>query len=289
MKKILITGQNSYIGNQFEKWVSQWPNDYQITKISVRNDDWKNLKWSDYDSIVHVAGIAHNSSDPSLEQLYFSVNRDLSFEIARKAKNEGVNQFVYLSSIIVYGTKNSKITENSIPEPDNFYGQSKLEAEELIKNLDSPGFSVAIIRPPMVYGKNAKGNFPILVNLAKKTPIFPRYSNKRSMIYIKNLTEFIRLIVSKNSRGIYYPQNNKYVSTDNLIKTIAKLNKHSIFFVPGMSQIINAVNNKGIFNKVFGDLYYDMSMSNYEEMQYQIFDLSDSIKDIEAGDCNYEG
>ena len=179
MKRILITGKNSYIGNAFESWVSQWPNEYQISKISVRDDKWKSEDWSRYDVILHVAGIAHNSSDASLEELYYSVNRDLSYKIAKKAKNEGVKQFIYLSSIIVYGTKNERITKDTSPNPDNFYGDSKLQAEQLISKLSSDEYHIAIIRPPMVYGKNSKGNFPLLVKMARILPTFPKYENKR--------------------------------------------------------------------------------------------------------------
>src|SRR5699024_7553527 len=129
MKNILITGQNSYIGNQFANWVKDDNEVYQIDKISLRDEQWKEMSWSNYDTVLHVAGIAHNSSDASLEELYYQVNRDLTIEIAGKAKAEGVRHFVNMSSIIIFGTKNERINLNTMPAPDNFYGDSKLQAE----------------------------------------------------------------------------------------------------------------------------------------------------------------
>ncbi|MFW3626314.1 NAD-dependent epimerase/dehydratase family protein [Aerococcus viridans] len=286
MKRILITGKNSYIGNAFEGWVSQWPNEYQISKISVRDDKWKSEDWSRYDVILHVAGIAHNSSDASLEELYYSVNRDLSYKIAKKARNEGVKQFIYLSSIIVYGTKNERITKDTSPNPDNFYGDSKLQAEQLISKLSSDEYHIAIIRPPMVYGKNSKGNFPLLVKMARILPTFPKYENKRSMIYIKNLTEFIRIIIDRNEIGYFHPQNPEYISTDNLVKTISLNSRHKIILIKGFSKIINKINKNGLFNKIFGNLYYDKEISDFLEISYQMYDLKDSIAEISENDVN---
>src|SRR5699024_1478390 len=173
MKNILITGVNSYIGNKFEEWVSQWPDEYRVTKISLRNDFWKTMDWSEFDVILHVAGIAHNSSDPELEELYYKVNRDLTVEVAKKAKTEGVSQFIYMSSIIVFGSKVEVIDSNTQPNPDNFYGDSKLQGELGIKDLQEEYFNVVIVRPPMVYGNGSKGNYPRLSKLATITPFFP--------------------------------------------------------------------------------------------------------------------
>lgn len=108
MKRILITGLNSYIGNQLVDWISKQKDEYQIQKISVRDNEWKGMDWSIYDTDLHVAGIAHNSNDASLEELYYQVNRDLTIEIAVKAKVEGVRHFVSISSIIIFGTKKEK-------------------------------------------------------------------------------------------------------------------------------------------------------------------------------------
>lgn len=282
MKKILITGQNSYIGNKFEKWVSQWPDEYQITKISVRNDDWKNQNWGIYDVVLNVAGIAHNSSDKSLEDLYYQVNRDLTIDLASKAKSDEVKQFIHLSSMIVYGaskTINGMIKKDTLPEPANFYGDSKLQGEIGIQPLSDEKYKVAIVRPPMIYGKGSKGNYPLLSKLAQKTPVFPDFKNQRSMLHIDNLNEFLRLLIDNQDEGIFHPQNAEYVITSELVREVAKVHNHKIIFTKIGNPIIAGWRNKiSLFNKVFGDQIYDKSMSQYDYGDYRIKNFEESIK-----------
>src|SRR5699024_10485464 len=101
MKKILITGKNSYIGGKFKEWVEQWPDEYIVDEISVRGDEWKEADFSIYDSVFHVAGIAHRKETKKNKNLYFEVNRDLVQKVAFKAKRDGVRQFIFLSSMSV--------------------------------------------------------------------------------------------------------------------------------------------------------------------------------------------
>lgn len=279
MKRILITGKNSYIGNAFEDWISQWPDKYQTTKISVRDDRWRTEDWSQYDTVLHVAGIAHNSSNANMEDLYYQVNRDLTYDIAKKAKNDGISHFINMSSIIVFGTKQEKINSLTKPNPDNFYGDSKLQGEKKINNLVNDNFKVAHIRPPMVYGSNSKGNFPLLANLAVKVPFFPDFDNKRSMIFIKNLTELLRLVIDNNTHGYIHPQNPEYIKTIELVEYIAKANNHRIYKVKIFNTLINRIKTMILINKVFGNLYYDKDM-NDSNLNYKIYNLEASIYDI---------
>lgn len=228
MKKILITGKNSYIGNEFEKWVNNYQSDYDVKKVCLKGDSWKEKDFSKYDVIFHVAGIAHVSTDQDMEGTYYKVNRDLTIECARKAKEDGVKQFIFLSSIIIYGDsspmgKQKIIDKNTKPNPSNFYGKSKLQAEEGILPLADDSFKIVILRPPMVYGKNSKGNYLRLSKLAKAIPIFPDIDNERSMIHIENLCEFTRLMIDNEEDGIFFPQNKNYIKTSEMVELIAKI------------------------------------------------------------------
>lgn len=281
MKKILITGKNSYIGNNLIAWLEKSPHDYEIDTITVKDDAWKGRSFAEYDSIVHVAGLAHVSTDPEMEAQYYKVNRDLTIEVAQKAKAEKVPQFIFLSSIIVYGdgTVDAKrITRDTPPNPSNFYGDSKLQAEQGLKELESEDFKIAIIRPPMIYGKNSKGNYPLLAKFAKLIPIFPRYNNQRSMLYVHNLTELIRLLIDDQAEGMFYPQNTEYVQTSELVELIRKAHSKRTLTTPLFNWLIKPlVKRMTIVNKVFGDLTYDLSISDYPT-NYRVYTLEESIK-----------
>lgn len=278
MKKILIIGKNSFIGQSFINHAQTRNNDFVIEEVTSRDDQWKAIDFGQYDTIYHVAGIAHNSSDPKLKDLYYTVNRDLTIEVAKKAKEDGAKQFVFMSSMIVFGTKNSKITKETKPNPDNFYGDSKLQAENGILPLQSEDFNVAIIRPPMVYGKGSKGNYPKLSQLAKKTPIFPDYENKRSMIHIDNLMECISKVIELNLSGYFHPQNEEYVNTSNLVREIAKVHNHKLVTTKLFNPFIKLFKKINVVNKVFGDLYYVNDLSTINNVSYIINDFESSIK-----------
>ena len=243
MKNILITGANSYVGTSFENYLKKWPNDYNIDTVDMRCGTWKNKDFSKYDVVFHVAGIAHVSTDPKMKDLYYKVNRDLTIETAKKAKRDGVKQFIFMSSIIVYGdSSNNKsiiIDENTVPIPSNFYGKSKLQAEEGIFPLQDNKFNVVVIRPPMIFGKGSKGNYPKLSKIAQKLPIFPDIKNERSMLYIDNLCEFIRLMVINEEKGLFFPQNDKYIGTSELVKLIAKCHGKKIIFTKVFNPALN--------------------------------------------------
>lgn len=283
-KKILITGKNSYIGRSFIEYTQKNTIDFEIDELDVRGDEWKEIDFSSYDSIFHVAGIAHNSSDPKLEDLYYQVNRDLTVEIAKKAKLEGVSQFIFMSSMIVYGNNpngKTRIIAETEPNPDNFYGDSKLQAEIGLQELEARNFNIVILRPPMIYGKGSKGNYPLLSKFAQKSPVFPDYPNKRSMLHIDNLCEFVRLMIINEEKGVFHPQNKELVQTSEIVRLIAEHHNHKMWFTKLGNPLITLLFRVNVIKKVFGDLYYDQSMSTYNKGNYQSTNLIISIKKTE--------
>ena len=233
MKKILITGANSFVGMNIEKWLRTAPNEFQVYTVDTMNDAWKTADFSDYDAVFHVAGIAHVAPKPEMAPLYYKVNRDLTIEIAQWAKEHGVKQFIFMSSGIVYKTskslKGDVKTKDTKPQPNDFYGDSKLQAENGLKELESPSFKVCILRPPMIYGPGNKGNLPRLGWLATKTPIFPAWHNKRSMLYIDNLAEFVKQCIIREMAGTFFPQNAEYSDTVEIVRQIAAEHGHKIW------------------------------------------------------------
>lgn len=281
LKNVLITGKNSYIGTSLENWLMREPDKYKVDTVDMKDGSWKEKDFSQYDVVFHVAGIAHVSSDPKMEDLYYKVNRDLTIETAEKAKAEGVKQFIFMSSIIVYGDSSSSkrvIDRNTVPTPSNFYGNSKLQAEEGIKDLESDDFKIVVVRPPMIYGKGSKGNYPRLANIAKKIPVFPDIDNERSMLHIDNLCEFIKVMIDHEETGLYFPQNKEYVKTSELVRTIADVYGKKIMMTRIFNPVLRLMFGIGIVNKVFGNLVYEKSMSDYDKANYRIRTFRESIE-----------
>ena len=291
MKRILITGANSYIGTSFENYLSQWPDEYQVDTVDMVDGSWREKSFAGYDAVFHVAGIAHsNVGKVSSEQkaLYYKVNTELTIETAQKAKQDGVKQFVFMSSASVYGDsapigKNKVITKDTVPQPANFYGDSKLQAEKGILPLNDGGFKVVILRPPMIYGKGCKGNYSVLSKLAKKLPLFPYVNNRRSMLYIDNFCEFVRLMIDNSESGIFLPQNKEYSNTSELVKLIGQAHGKKVRLIKGFTWALSIMSHfTGLVNKAFGSFCYDKELSKYRN-NYQLFSLEESIIKTEVG------
>ncbi len=291
MKRILITGANSYIGTSFENYLSQWPDEYQVDTVDMVDGSWREKSFAGYDAVFHVAGIVHsNVGKVSSEQkaLYYKVNTELTIETAQKAKQDGVKQFVFMSSASVYGDsapigKNKVITKDTVPQPANFYGDSKLQAEKGILPLNDGGFKVVILRPPMIYGKGCKGNYSVLSKLAKKLPLFPYVNNRRSMLYIDNFCEFVRLMIDNSESGIFLPQNKEYSNTSELVKLIGQAHGKKVRLIKGFTWALSIMSHfTGLVNKAFGSFCYDKELSKYRN-NYQLFSLEESIIKTEVG------
>ncbi|MBO5127917.1 MAG: NAD-dependent epimerase/dehydratase family protein [Clostridia bacterium] len=260
MKKILITGANSYIGTSFEKYIKEnYPDAYVMDTVDMVDGTWREKSFAGYDSVFHVAGIAHQKETKKNAPLYYNVNRDLAIETAEKAKVDGVKHFIFLSSMSIYGMDTGVITKETKPSPKSHYGKSKWQAEQGIAELEDENFKVCILRPPMVYGKGCKGNFQTVVKIVKISPIFPKVKNERSMIYIDNLSSFVKMCIDNGLNGLYFLQNREYVSTVDLANGIsASLGKKIYFeYLTGIGVKILRLFHPTV-QKAFGSLIYDM-------------------------------
>lgn len=289
MKRILVTGSHSYIGTSFRTYAAAHRPDWQVDTLSLRGDAWKSVDFSQYDALLHAAGIAHadrGAISAEKQSLYYQVNTELTLETARKAKADGVHQFLYLSSAILYGDsapigQEKRITADTPPSPASCYGDSKLQAEKGLKSLEADAFRVALLRLPMVYGPGSKGNYPLLAKAVTKLPLFPAVRNQRSMLYIENLCEFLCQRIERQDGGTFWPQNTSYVCTSDLAAAIASAHGKRLWLVKGCTPLLKLVGKHwGIVNKVFGNLTYDPSLSS--EMQtYQVCSFQESIQRTE--------
>ena len=288
MKRVLITGANSFVGTNIEQWLMKSPEDFQVDTVDTMNDAWKQADFSKYDAVFHVAGIAHVDPKPEMAPLYYKVNRDLTLEIAKWAKEHGVKQFIYMSSRIVYraskSMKGNVTTIETEPDPNDFYGDSKLQAEKGLVNLNDNvnSMKVVILRPPMIYGPGNKGNLPRLAWLATKTPVFPAWHNKRSMLHVYNLAEFVKQIILREMEGTFFPQNAEYADTVEIVRQFAKEHGHKIW----ISRLFNPFVWLGSFflpaiPKMFADSYYVQEMSQYD-FDYQVISFKESLKGLDV-------
>ena len=286
MKRVLITGLNSYIGNSFVQWAGEG---IETTKVSLKPADWQAKSWEGYDAVLHVAGLAHvdvKHADEATRQRYYAVNRDLTIAAADKARRDGVGQFIYMSSIIIYGDsapigQEKVITVKTEPSPANFYGDSKWQAEKGILPLETENFHIVIIRTPMVFGEGSKGNFPKLVKLAQKLPggisVFPEAGNHRSMIHIRNLCELIRILILQQERGVFYPQNKEQLSTGELYQMIRTQLGRKTTLQKGWTPLLKTASRlSGYVDKLFGSLTYAPGISA-QELGYCRYTAQDAI------------
>lgn len=277
MKRILITGAGSYIGTSFENYLKNFGNEYSVDTVDMIDGSWREKSFSGYDAVFHVAAIVHKKETKESVSKYYAVNCDLASEVAEKAKSEGVRQFVFLSSMSVYGIVTGRITADTEPKPKSNYGKSKLEAELKISELNDDSFKVCVLRPPMIYGKGCRGNYQTLRKLAIKLKVFPYVKNERSMLFIDNLCEFVRLMIDNVESGSFFPQNAEYVNTSEMVKEIAEANGKKIRLMRGTAwavKLFSLISTKA--KKAFGTLTYDKDMSVYKQ-SYNTVSSSDSV------------
>lgn len=297
--KVLIVGKGSYIGESFKNYaIKNYNSNFEIDEVDTMSPDWKDIDFRKYDIVYHVAGIAHadvGNVSNEIKEKYYQINTDLAIEVAEKAKNDGVKEFVFMSSMIVYGDSAPYgtvkiIDKNTIPNPANFYGDSKLQADVAVRDLADDNFKVIVLRPPMIYGKGSKGNYPLLAKLAKISPVFPDIENQRSMLHIDNLCEFlcqIMLVDVKQNATVLIPQNREWTKTSDMVKEIANVsNKKTIVtkLLNPSVYIAHKIPGKisGLIDKAFGNNCYDLELSEYEGINYQKLSLKESINSVEG-------
>ena len=284
---ILITGENSFIGTSFTRFAAEMPQ-HTLKTVSLRDNALPDIDFTNIDTVFHVAGIAHvDYGRPTDEQkkLYRKVNTELPIETAKRAKNAGVRQFIFMSSSIVYNkyrNKKDRIGPNTIPSPNSVYGFSKLNAEKGLLALSDDTFRVCIIRSPLVYGPGCKGNYPTLSKAAHCLPFFPKIDNERSILFIDHLSRFVLYLMENLEAGIFWPQNSEYVSTDMLVRTIAKVNNRRVLIIPGFNWMFRLLSRwSHTVRTAINSCAYEQSMSQCK-MDYRPLTLEQTISITEG-------
>lgn len=276
MKKVLVYGKNSYIGEHFFQALKNDGNDVVI--VDSFREKPKDIDFTGIEVVVNVVGIAHIKITDDMEKLFYKINTDLAVDLCLEAKKHGVRQYIYMSSMNVYGDTTKTICSRNQEGPKNFYGKSKYFADKKIHSMEDVNFKVASVRPPVVYGKGCKGNFVLLQKIASLTPVFPNYRNVKSMIYIEHLDNFICQLVANGDGGYFHPQNAETTSTVDTIVAIRKAMGKKTLLVPGLGWLVKiAMSFIGKAERAFADDNYALNFSVYGDNSYCNLDFQTTI------------
>ena len=277
MKKLLITGSNGYLASNF---LNQYKKVYDFEKFSLLNQKIEDINFDNIDIILHCAALVHQKVEQPYEK-YHEINVEYPVKLAKLAKQNSVKQFVFISTIAVYGEEKEKLDENTICNPITPYGKSKLEAEKGLLKLNDDSFIVSIIRAPMIYGKNAPGNIDSLIKLVKKLPIIPlgKIDNKRSFISIQNLCFIINKIITHQKAGIFLASDDEAISTSRLIELIAKNLDKKIYLVkiPFFESLLKLV-KPSFYKRLYGSLEIDNSITKEKLNLQNPYSIEDGIR-----------
>lgn len=255
--KIAVSGSSGFIGSRLVKHLSN--KSIEVCPVSLRYSVENNIEIPIADTFVHLAAIAH--SDHNNKEEIIKVNRDLAISTAKKARQKGYSHFIFVSSALVWGS-NYEVVDLSVPaQPDSDYGRAKLQAEQELEELNSSQFTVSIIRIPLVYGPGVKGNLRTLIKAIHKWPICPLGSrhNRRSMVHLDNLCEFIYFLIQYGRSGTFCIQDQTPISSMQLVSSIAhELPRHGfVFSMPRLAQILIKGISPGIHRRLFGSFVID--------------------------------
>lgn len=258
MKKVLVIGDSSYIGINLIAYIKKkYMDEMDISGITGKSDRWRTVDFSEYHCVILLSAIVHRKEKNVDTNLYYKINYEMAVNIAKEAKEKGVSHFIFMSTAAVYNEKVSAIGLNTVTGPTTLYGKTKLMAEKKIIELESESFRISIIRVPMVYGENCKGNYRTLSRLARYSPIFLDSRNTRSFINVSRLSERLTEIIMGEVFGIIHIRDVKNCSTYVLYENIRKNNNKNTIAIR-IPNFIHKILVKYItkYNKVFGDMYF---------------------------------
>ncbi|HIU34935.1 MAG TPA: NAD-dependent epimerase/dehydratase family protein [Candidatus Pullichristensenella excrementigallinarum] len=281
MIRVLIAGKGSFIGTALLARLRAFPDRFEAREMDLRDPAWRDADFSSFDCVVHVAGVAHVSHKKSMEPIYARVNRDLAVECAKKAREAGVGQFIFLSSANIYGPaarpgRNFVIGPDALPAPGDAYARTKWEAEQALMQMEAESFRIARVRPMMVYGANGRGNYRLLSKFARSLPLFPDFPNAHGAVYVEHLAELLRLLIEDRASGAFCAQDESAHSTADFVREIARAHGRRMFFPRTFNPLLRLFGNLSILRRAFGGFAYSPEAAHYRE-NYRVCSFSEAI------------
>lgn len=265
MPKILITGTNSFVGGNFILH-SKYKNAEAISLFESKPCE---IDFSKYDVVIHLVAIVHQTKRIPEEE-YFRVNKELCLEVANHAKDAGIKQFIFLSTVKVYGqfiAGSGPWNEFSECHPDDSYGISKYEAEKALRQLERPDFIVSVVRTPLVYGEGVRANMLSIMKFIRSSYILPfkNINNRRNFTSAENLVSFLDRIIERKASGIFIAMDGDAISTSELVKMIASDMGKKIFLF-GIPHFFVKI-GLSLLPRIFDRLYGSFEMDNSETLR----------------------
>ena len=305
--KILVTGANGFIGKQLSETLANSGHEVRNTARSLApnspitremiTSDLESADSLDYlttgcDAIVHLAGRAHvMSDDPATsESLYLSANVDVTRRLAQSAARTGVKRMILMSSVKVNGestTIDSPFTSQDIPNPQDPYGRSKTQAEQVLWNVASTcELEGVVIRPPLVYGPGVRANFASLIGIVNRGIPLPLGSihNKRSCVAIDNLIDCVATALqSSNAAGqTFLVSDGQDLSTPELIRAIASSLHKSPMLIPIPTALLKlaatTAGKRNAYDRLCGSLTVDIALTKQKLSWTPPFTVQDSLQ-----------
>lgn len=280
--KILLTGATGFIGNHF----IQYAISHQMITFSFQNDDINTLDLSDCDAVVHLAALVHQMNCADSEE-YEQINLIKTLELAQKAKRAEIKQFIFMSTVKVYGEESDiAYTEATPCHPQDDYGKSKFHAEQELQKLNDTYFKVSIIRTPVVYGAGVKGNIRNLINLIQKIPILPfgNIQNQRSMVYVGNLCALIECVLEHHADGIFLACDDTPLSTSSFIKMIALALRKKLYLIQlPLFETALRFFRPSLHQRLFGNLIVDNTLTKKRLNFHNPFSTEEGINNMTQG------
>jgi UDP-glucose 4-epimerase len=282
-KNVLITGKGSDIGENIKKWLDNRPG-FHVEELDLRDDRWIEKDFSRFDSVVHVAAIVHIKKNLPLET-YRKVNTELPILVANRAKASGVGQFIFFSTMGVYG-KNKMLPSGNVIDgktpcnPNTNYSISKLEAEDHLRLLDEGSFPVAIIRPPNIFGPLCRGNYiKTFLKITKMSCLFPEAypDSRQGLLYIDNLCELVRFIIENHAGGLFTPQDVFMPNTVDMIRSMAEAMDKKVLFFSLPKTLEHFFGFCPLTTKLFGGVSYCPSIIKTAQGDYNLVSFPESI------------
>lgn len=254
-----------------------------VNQLDTLSDEWVSYDYSSFDVVVYVAGIVHAPNCKDWD-LYKRVNADMPIIVAKTARQQGVSQFVFLSTMGVYGV-NKKLTTNIIDEntpiaPKGMYSISKYMAEEGLSLLCNKDFKIVCVRPPSVYGKGCRGSYiSSFTKMARRLYLIPKAFNdvKQSFIYIDNLCELIRLIIKNEMSGVFCPQDDISVSANELLSIISEAIGKPYHESKLFGLLVRLFGFIPIVRKAYGGIAYATSLSSIDGLDYVVVPFKEGM------------